>query len=201
MNSTAKIWIFTLVMIITAVVLLWIWQSTDKPDYPEISSPRPFLGTQDASIVVEEFSDFQCPSCKLADSLIKEIMNTFGDRVVFYYKHFPLSSIHPFAVRAALAVECSNDQGKFWEYHNKLFENQPRFSENDLINYASELNLNKENFSACLQSRAKQEVVKNDLREGNSRKLNATPTFFVNGEQIEDWTKLKDIIQGKLLGV
>ncbi len=200
MNRTTKIWVFTLVMIVTAVVLLWFWQSAGQPDYPEIGSPRPFLGNKEAAVVIEEFSDFQCSSCKLAQNLVKEIIDIFGDKVVLYYKHFPLSSIHPYAFRAALASECANDQGKFWEYHDKLFEQQPRFSENELIGYAQELNLNRDSFTACLQSRAKQRVVKEDLREGDSRKLNATPTFFVNGEQIKDWTKLKEIIQGKMIG-
>ncbi|MFH1112184.1 MAG: thioredoxin domain-containing protein [Patescibacteria group bacterium] len=200
MNRTAKIWIFVLVLIVTAIVLLWFWQSTDKPVYPDINSPRPWLGNKDATIVVEEFSDFQCPSCKSAEALVKDIVAAFGDRIVFFYKHFPLSSIHPFAFRAALAAECANDQGKYWEYHNLLFQNQPNFSENELINYAADLNLDAQNFSACLKSRAKEDVVKNDLREGDKRNLNATPTFFVNGDQVENWTQLKSIIQARLIG-
>ncbi len=207
MNRTAKIWTFALVLIVTAIVLLWFWQSSNKPAYPEINSPRPSLGSPEARVKVEEFSDFQCPSCGSVESIIKEIITTFGSRIVFYYKHFPLVSIHPYAFRAALASECANDQGKFWEYHDLLFANQnvggsPRFSRDELIGYAKELNLEQDKFTACLDSRAKEKVVRDDMAEGNARNLNGTPTFFVNGEQVqfkESFSELKDIIQKKLL--
>ncbi|MFZ5390794.1 MAG: DsbA family protein [Patescibacteria group bacterium] len=184
-----------------AVVLLAVWLF--KPtiaEYPDINSPRPVLGNKEAELVLEEFSDFQCPACKSAQPLLKDLVSTFGDRLSLSYKHYPLISIHTQAFRAALAAECANDQNQFWAYHDKLFDNQPNFSETELINYAGDLNLDKEKFSACLQSKAKTSQVRQDIKAGDDLKVNATPTFFLNGEMVADWTKLKEIIQGKLLG-
>ncbi|MDZ4229757.1 MAG: thioredoxin domain-containing protein, partial [Candidatus Veblenbacteria bacterium] len=104
---------------------------------------------------------------------------------------------------AALAAECANDQGKFWEYHDQLFDKQPNFSRDELVVYATELGLTIEGesgFAACLDSRAETDVVRADMREGDQRKVSGTPTFFLNGEAVQDWSQLKAIIQAKLIG-
>ncbi len=208
MTKQAKIGWLSGIIAVIFIIALTIWQGSNKPEYPEINTPRPSLGSPEAKIIIEEFSDFQCSSCGAVQPLIKEILNTFSSRVVLYYKHFPLVSIHPYAFRAALASECANDQGKFWEYHDLLFTNQniggrPRFDRSDLIGYSKELKLDSDKFTACLDSRAKDQVVRNDMQEANNRNLNSTPTFFVNGEQVQfekSFSELKDIIQKKLLG-
>ncbi len=196
--TTKKI-IIGLIGLVIVVLVVW-WFKPAVPKYPEINSPRPVLGKAEANLKLEEFSDFQCPACKSAQPLLKEILATFGDRLSFQYKHYPLISIHTQAFRAALAAECANDQNQFWAYHDKLFDNQPNFSETELINYAVELNLDKENFSACLKSKAKTEVVRQDIKEGDDLGVNATPTFFLDGQPVADWTRLKELIQAKLLG-
>ncbi|MFH1867252.1 MAG: DsbA family protein [Patescibacteria group bacterium] len=185
---------------VVAIIALVIWQRANLPEYPDIDSPRPVLGNASAGIVIEEFSDFQCPACKSAGLASKEVVAAFGDQIAFYYKHFPLTTIHPYALRAAMASECANDQGKFWEYHDTLFANQPKFSQNELIGYAGDLELDVESFTACLKSRAKNDLVREDMKEGDRRNVRSTPSFFVNGEQVKDWIKLKDIIQAKLVG-
>jgi len=187
-------------LLLVGGVSWWFGTQINKPFYPIINSPRPIKGPAQAGLLLEEFSDFQCPACKAANSVVIEVEQTFGDRLQLSYRHFPLISIHPQAFRAALAAECANDQGKFWEYHDKLFEKQPAFSSSDLIGYAGDLGLDKTKFAACLNSEAKTDVVRADMREGDKRQINATPTFFLNGQKISDWTKLKEIIQGKLLG-
>ncbi|MFA4818585.1 MAG: thioredoxin domain-containing protein [Patescibacteria group bacterium] len=179
---------------------LLIWQSQTKPFYPNINSPRPALGSDSAKVTVEEFSDFQCPACKAAETTVKEALNTFGDRIKFVYKHYPLVTIHTHAFPAAQAAECANDQEKFWLYHNTLFDQQPALSRSNLIKYAQDLSLDMTKFTACLLSGAKASVVRDDMREGDKRGVNSTPTFFINGEKVDDWTKLKELIQAKLIG-
>jgi len=190
------------------VILLVVW-FINRPtyNYPEQTSPRPVLGSASATIVVEEYSDFQCPACKQAQSVAKEVVATFGDKIAFYYKHFPLTQIHVMAFRAASASECANDQGKFWEYSDQLFLNQPnsssdlaKFSDAALISYAGTLGLDTESFTQCLKSRSKDSIVRDDMHSGSSKRVQGTPTFFVNGQVVEDWTKLREVIQSKLIG-
>ncbi len=203
-KQTAVGWSVAGVVFVIAVVFL-ISRAADRPSYagPTGVVRPPMKGGSSAAIVVEEFSDFQCPACKSSQPVVKEVVDTFGDRIKLTYRHFPLVSIHTQAFRAALAAECANDQGKFWEYHDKLFENQPNFSRDELVSYANDLGITVEGesgFAACLDSRAHTEEVRADMREGDQRGLNGTPTFYVNGEPVPDWTQLKQVIQGKLLG-
>lgn len=180
---------------------IWIWQaSKNRPTYPDINSPRPTLGQAEAPLKLEEFSDFQCPACKVAEPTVKDVLKTFGDKLYFSYHNFPLLEVHPFAFRAALAAECANDQGKYWEYHDKLFAVQPKFSRDELVGYARDLGLDATKFSACLDSQAKGGVVRDDMHEGDRRGVDATPTFFLNGQKVVDWTQLKAVLQAKLLG-
>jgi protein-disulfide isomerase len=163
----------------------------------------PLKGSAAAAVNVEEFSDFQCPACKGAEPVVNDVITTFGDRIKFTYHHYPLVSVHTQAFRAALAAECANDQGKFWEYGDKLFEKQPDFSRNELVEYAKDLGLTVDGdsgFAACLDSRIHTEIIRTDMRDGEQRNISGTPTFFVNGEVVSDWTQLKQVIQGKLLG-
>jgi protein-disulfide isomerase len=165
-----------------------------KGMYVQVDAPRPFQGSSTAQVVIEEFSDFQCPACKSAENTAQLVVSKYVDQVKFIYRHFPLTQIHPFAFRAALAVECANDQGKFWEFYDLLFLNQPKFSRVELLSYAEGLGINMESFNTCLDERAKEQVVKADMDEAISRNINATPTFFVNGKIVENWTQLEQVV-------
>lgn len=189
--------------IILVIVVFFLF--FNKPSYPEINSPRPFLGNSNAQIVIEEFSDFECPACQTAAPFVKSIITEFKDDVRFEYKHFPLNNecnsemsgaLHLNACIAAYASECANDQNKFWEYHDYNFANK-KVDEASLRSTASAIGLDMELFNACLDSRAKRNVVVADIQNGNSRNVNATPTFFVNGEKIENWNNLRSIIIAK----
>ncbi|MBI5466569.1 MAG: thioredoxin domain-containing protein [Candidatus Kerfeldbacteria bacterium] len=199
MNYPHRFWIVGGVIIVVAVAVI-VWFNKSKPFYPDINSPRPVKGSSEADITLQEFSDFQCPACLAAQPVVQDVIKTFSDRLKLEYKHYPLVTIHTQAFRAALAAECANDQGKFWEYHDLLFANQPSFSTDELLGYASQLDLKADSFAACLDSRAKTSVVRADVAEGGKRGVNATPTFFLNGEKVQDWTKLKELIQSKLVG-
>ncbi|MBU2476791.1 DsbA family protein [Candidatus Micrarchaeota archaeon] len=158
---------------------------------------RPFKGNPDAKIVVIEYSDFQCPACGSAYSYSKDAVNEFQDQIRFEFRHFPLSN-HPFAFKAAVAAEAANDQGKFWEYHDKLFENQDHLLRADLIKYAEELELDIEKFTATLDGNEKDALINSQIQQGNINKVSGTPTFFVNGKKVESWNKLREAIQAEL---
>ncbi|MEK7584057.1 MAG: DsbA family protein [Patescibacteria group bacterium] len=161
------------------------------PKYTDPNTPRATKGSPQAQVLVEEFADFQCPACGSASPVMKQLAEQYGDRVQWKYYHFPLVQIHPFAFNAALASECANDQGKFWEYHDLLYSNQTNLGKGDLKGYAGELGLDTESFNACLDSRAKQGLVRNDMALGEQRGVNGTPSIYLNGQLLQDWTTLE----------
>ncbi len=134
-------------------------------------------------ITVIEYSDFQCPACGAAYPEVKNIINKTGDKVKFVYKQFPLTSIHPYAFKASEASECAADQGKFWEYHDKLFDNQQKLDIGNLKKYAEQVGLDTQSFNQCLDSGAMSERVRADMNDARSAGVTATPTFFVNGKK------------------
>ncbi len=144
-------------------------------------------GDPDAPITIVEYSDFQCPFCKrFFDNTLPSIMQDWIDegKAKLYYKHFPLNQIHPQAQKAAEAAECALDQDKFWEMHDKIFENQGAIGVADLKKYAEESGLDAEQFNECLDGGAKAAIVNEHLQEGIANGVTGTPSFFVNGQNI-----------------
>jgi protein-disulfide isomerase len=151
----------------------------------------PPLGDEDAPVTLIEFSDFECPFCgALFNETLPQIKAEYIDtgKVKFYYRHFPLTSIHPNAEISALASECANDQGKFWDYHDLLFENQNEWIplSGDAVNeklgeYAGRIGLNTGEFNECVTSQKFIENVNNDLNDGTSAGVDGTPGVFING--------------------
>jgi len=140
------------------------------------------LGTGKISMVI--FSDYQCPFCERGYQTEKLIKEKYGSDLTIYFKDFPLTNIHQYAEKAAEGAECASDQGKFWEYHNKLFENQAKLTLDDLKQYAKDLNLDTTKFNTCLDSGSKTSKVKSDQDEGIKFGVQGTPTYYINGEQI-----------------
>ena len=144
----------------------------------------PVLGDNQAPITMIEFSDFECPYCALHSKetfpqIKREYIDTGKVKVVF--KNFPLPS-HRKAQKAAEAGECAFEQGKFWEYKEKLFENQENLSVKNLKQYARDLGLDSKEFNQCLQSGRFEKEVKQDYQEGQEKSIKGTPTFFINSE-------------------
>ncbi len=164
----------------------------------------PVLGDKNAPVIILEFSDFQCPYCgrfesQAFDQIKKDYIDT--GKVKFVYRDFPLNSIHPYAQKAAEASECADEQGKYWEYHDKLFENQQALTVEDLKEYAKELKLSIDKFNDCLDSDAMVEEVQKDLSEGESYGVTGTPAFFINGlllEGAQPFENFKKIIDEEL---
>ncbi len=155
----------------------------------ELVDDDPSIGSDDAKVVMVEFSDFQCPFCeRFFKETLPQIKENYVDtgKVKFVYRDFPLSSIHPEAQKAAESAECARDQGKFWEYHDVLFENRmdwtgvgaAKFKE-----YASDLGLDTSQFSECLDSDKYGDEVLADMNAGQSIGVSGTPTFFINGKR------------------
>ena len=145
----------------------------------------PFLGGQDAEVVIVEFADFGCPYCALEFPIVREIANTYGDKIKIIFRDLPDTGNHPDAQNAAEAAECAHEQEKFWEMHDKLFINQQNLDFDSLKNYAKELGLNEGQFNDCLDSHKYREEVLEDLAHGISAWVEATPTFFINGKKTE----------------
>ena len=155
------------------------------------------------TVVITEYSDFQCPFCgKFYNGAYKEIKDTYGDKVVFEFKNFPLS-FHQFAQKAAEAGECAKDQGKFWEYHNTLFDHQDALAVTDLKKYAGDLGLKQTEFDSCLDSGKKDAIIKADIAQGQVAGITGTPGFIINGQKIvgaQPFAAFKPVIDSALSG-
>ena len=138
-------------------------------------------GPADAPVTLVEYGDYQCPYCGQAYGILKTIQSRFGRRLRFAYRHFPLAEIHPLAVGAAEAAEAAAAQGRFWEMHDLLYENQPVLDESDLMRYAHQLELDVARFVNELARHTYEGRVREDFMSGVRSGVNGTPTFFING--------------------
>lgn len=185
-------WILIIPVLIIGYLLIF---NTKKGDYTELNNNPHIKGNPDSSIVLLEFSDFQCPACKDASLMVKDLINNYQDKIKVEYRHFPLPS-HRWAYSAAIAAECAADQGKFWEYHDLLFANQTKLTKDDLISYAGQVEgLNMDLWQACAASGVKEKRVKEDLDEAIKQRFSFTPTFLLNGQLVEDWSRLPGMVQ------
>lgn len=153
---------------------------------PPVNEKDHFQGPADAPIVLVEYGDYQCPHCGRAYPIIKKIQKKLGNNLKFVFRNFPLAEIHPDATHAAIATEAAADQGKFWEMHDIIFENQGELEDADLIGYAQKLGIDVAKFEADFEKDEHQEKVEDDFESGVRSGVNGTPTFFINGEKYND---------------
>lgn len=142
------------------------------------------IGKTDASVVVHAYSDFQCPACKSAEPAFKAIVEAYKDRVKFIWKDFPLLTIHPNARAAANAAQCANAQGKFWDYHDRLYAAQEVWSgltdpKERFVQLANDSGLDAGEFAACYDARRHDALVMKDEDEGLANGVDSTPTFYI----------------------
>lgn len=162
--------------------------AVSRPAIPKLeTTDDPYLGKKDASVVVVEFGDFQCPYCKDIYPTLREISVKYQDQVKFIFRDFPLSQIHDRAQAAAEAAGCafaqSND--KFWAYHDKLFQNQDNLTDEDLKNYAVQVGLDEKKFSECFTSGERKAEINEDFLDGAAQGVTGTPTLFFNGRKVQ----------------
>jgi protein-disulfide isomerase len=140
-------------------------------------------GSRDAQVTLVEYGDFQCPYCARAHAALTELMQQHGERVALVYRHLPLTDLHPFAEPAAQAAEAAGAQGKFWEMHDALFENQGMLDEDALPALASNLGLDAQRFARELDEGKHRARVDADIAQADALGARSTPTFFINGER------------------
>jgi protein-disulfide isomerase len=158
---------------------------TLEPPRVEIADGgRPSRGSDRASVEVIEFSDFQCPFCQRAHPVVEQVLKTYGDRIKFVYRHYPLPN-HPDARPAAEASACAEAQGKFWEYHDRLFANPAKLGAADLKAHAAALGLDTAAFNTCVDNRQQKPGVDADVSAADAVGVTGTPAFFINGRSIE----------------
>jgi protein-disulfide isomerase len=149
-----------------------------------LSDADPSIGSAKAPVTLIEFSDFQCPFCLRVVPTLKQIRDTYGDKVRIVWKDFPLTQIHPQAFKAGEAGHCAAEQGKFWEYHDQLFGNQQALQPDDLKKHAVAAGMDAERFNACLDTSKHAEIVREGVTQGTRLGVNSTPTVFVNGRRV-----------------
>ncbi|WP_375772401.1 thioredoxin domain-containing protein [Archangium gephyra] len=157
-------------------------------------------GPENAPITIVEFSDFQCPYCSRANESVDQVMKAYPTQVRLVFRHFPLE-IHAQAPKASEAALCAQDQGKFWEMHDKLFANQRALEIPQLKGYAKELGLDTAKFNKCLDDGAKASIVQADLADGQKAGVNGTPAFFINGILLsgaQPFEEFKSVIDAEL---
>ncbi len=158
----------------------------------------PSLGYKNAPFQIVEFSDFGCLFCSQSAVIMKRLLNKYPQMFHLIYRDFPIDSLHPQSRLVAQAGECADDQGKFWQLHDKIFANQNNMELDDLLNYAKQAGLNMNFFGECLSSGKYQSEVQDDFMAGINAGVEATPTFFINGDLVdgvipfEVWEKLID---------
>ena len=138
-------------------------------------------GAEHARITVVEYGDFECPTCKQASQALKLILDEFRSRIRFVYRHFPLEEVHPNALQAAEAAEAAGAQGKFWEMHDLLFENQLHLKANHLRSYAERLELDMAPFTTEMDDEIYRQRVREHQASGIGSGVRATPGCFING--------------------
>jgi protein-disulfide isomerase len=138
-------------------------------------------GPVDAPLKLLEYGDYECPYCGEAHPVVKEIQKRLGKRLCFAFRNFPLVNSHPHAERAAEAAEAAAAQGRFWEMHDLLYENQEALEDDDLARYASALGLDANRFMREVQAGANLARIREDFRSGARHDVNGTPSFFING--------------------
>ena len=150
-----------------------------------VSADRGFVrGAMEAPVTIVEFTDFQCPYCKTATATVKQVLEKYPGKVKWVFRDFPIPRLHPEALKAHEAARCAGEQGKFWEYHDLLFDRSPRQAPADLKQYANDLKLGTAAFDQCLDSGKQAAEVNSDVQDGMRLRVEGTPTFFINGRRL-----------------
>lgn len=152
---------------------------------PPVSERDHASGDPHAPVTLVEYGDYECPHCGHAHPIVKSIQRRLGKKLRFVFRNFPLAEAHPHARHASEAAEAAADQGKFWEMHDALFENQDRLEDEELVEIARSIRLDAARVATALEEGAYTARVREDFRNGIRSGVNGTPTFFVNGERYD----------------
>lgn len=187
------IWIGAIVIVLIGLMFWGVRGTSIEPPF-ELNAVHPLdnvKGKADSLVVVIEYSDFQCSACRTYYLAMREMTVEFGDKVAFVYRHFPLTGIHANAELASRAAQAAGKQGKFWEMHDLLFEKQDEWAkvadiEPVFDSYVTLLGISVEQFKIDFRSKEIRDFVRAQRTHALKSGLQGTPTFFVNGEQIDN---------------
>lgn len=174
------------------------------PLRPPVSPADHIQGDDNAIIELVEYGDYQCPHCGRAYPIVKQLQEKLGNQLKFVFRNFPLANIHPEATMAAIATEAAALQGRYWEMHDIVFENQEDLGKDALLQYAATLGLNVAQLEEDMARPELASKVETDFESGIRSGVNATPTFFINGEKYNNgWEgdRLLVYIQSKYPGL
>jgi protein-disulfide isomerase len=160
---------------------------------PPVGADDHVLGPRDAAIVLVEYGDYQCPYCGAAYPQLKVVQKAMGSRLCFVFRNFPLTNLHPQAMKAANFAEAAAKDGKFWEMHDTIFENQRRLNDRSLLDYATKVGLKTDSVQAALRGDYDAKI-KGDFRSGARSGVNGTPTLFVNGQRFDGAAEADELI-------
>jgi protein-disulfide isomerase len=225
-NSALPLIIIGLVLVVAVGGAWWLYNRSSSPKKPAANAsanaaktpavikemgatPPNRLGSDNASVTVEEFADFQCPTCGAKHPMMKELVSIYGNRIRFIFRNYPLSiPAHDKAYNAAVAAEAAGLQGRFWDMQNLLFMNQKDWSANPDYRkiwdgYASQIGLDVEKFNNDIAGLAAKSRVDADLQRGRALNVNSTPSVYVNGmlvpfESMATTESMRAIIDGEL---
>lgn len=184
-------------LVIACVVFVFFWirlQPIEIPkierndiapgtvDAPTVTFVNPSRGALSPKVTIIEYGDFECDACALLNTSIEAVLEKYPDDVKHVWKDLPNESAHPLATPAAIAAHCADQQGRFWEYHDELFERQTFLSESQLSQIAFDLELDTDAWSNCYASRDTLPIVRKDYEEGLGLGLIATPTVFIGDD-------------------
>jgi protein-disulfide isomerase len=159
-----------------------------KPNRDAVDLDRHLYGSPEAAVRIVEYGDFECPYCKRAAPVLKQLVDGSGGRVALVWRHFPLFTVHAFALTAALAAEASGD--RFWEMHDVLFEHQDRLTDADLLGYAAQLGVSGVCGDAAQRFKP---AIEADYRTGAAAGVRGTPTLFIGGQKYPGKVKLDEL--------
>ncbi|MBO0592625.1 thioredoxin domain-containing protein [Cellulophaga sp. E16_2] len=164
--------------------------------HPAINHSDHIKGNLNASLEIVEYGDFECAHCGAAHSIMETIMKEFSNQIKFVFRNFPLSEMHTNALEAAKATEAAALQGKYWEMHNSIFENQDYLQPKDLIQRAENLGLDIQKFKVDMRKNSIAQKIETDFESGIRSGVNGTPSFFINGNKFDgDASNLLALIQ------
>ncbi|WP_142686167.1 DsbA family protein [Chitinophaga polysaccharea] len=162
---------------------------------PPVNALDHVLGAADATIELVEYGDFQCPYCREAFFVVKELLASFAGRLRFVFRNFPLSEAHEYAMDAALAAEAAARQGRFWEMHDALYNRQAELNNGLLITLAKELELDLHQFREDMEAPKLLSRVEADFESGIRSGVNGTPTFYLKGKRYNgDYRDLASVL-------
>ena len=183
----------TLVLVLTCSVFAFRFARNTTPANVQNLKAK---GPKNALIRVIVYSDFQCPACRLALEPLEELRNQFADVMQIEFRHFPLMRAHRWALTAASFAECAAEQDKFWEFHDRLYSEQPTWSKSEdasvfFADYVQELNLDRKALEQCIENPKTLARIQREQSSGEKLKVESTPTFFINGQTVVGALQLK----------